>query len=52
MPPFKERGWFVALVPLMIALQFAVQQLRKIMTNLSQYSQFWPKNKPRNFSMQ
>jgi hypothetical protein len=49
---FKKRGWFVALVPLMISLQFAVQQLRKIMTNLSQYSQSRPKNKPRNFSIQ
>jgi hypothetical protein len=50
--PFKKNGWFFALVPLMISLQFAVQQLRKIMTNFSQYSQSWPKNKLRNFSMQ
>jgi len=35
--PFKKKGWFVALVPLMISRRFAVQQLRKIMTKLSQY---------------
>jgi hypothetical protein len=47
----KKEGLYVALVPLMMSLQFAVQQLRKIMTNLSQYSQSWPKNKLINSSM-
>jgi hypothetical protein len=34
--PGKKKGeWFVALVPLMITLQFAVQQLKKSTTNLA-----------------